>query len=182
MAFSAAWTLRRRFTTLSFNTNHTESSQLSRASYSTFYEAYYSQPPIRIHEELPAYCTRVELLNDCFPCDKPNPAALPAVTAAVENRSDNYTFATSPFTSPPVFAIQIFVSKEEIVISDEAIPAAVGQEFPVWGNLGGETAGKRHSIVWFDQYPGAGGVRAFREAAAISRSQGIIPKIVNYGG
>ncbi|QRV89928.1 hypothetical protein RhiJN_17946 [Ceratobasidium sp. AG-Ba] len=147
MAFSAAWTLWRRFTTLSFNTNHIESSQPSRASCSTFHEMYYSQTPIRVHKELPAYRTRVELLNDYFPCDKPNPAALPAVTAAIENRSDNYTFATSPFTSPPVFAIQIFVSKEEIVISDEAIPAVAGQEFPVWVNLDGETAGKRHSII-----------------------------------
>lgn len=86
----------------------------------------YSEPfhhaPTWTRERLPAYCTPVEALNiysegiSSTVCQ-----SVPATVAVVvESYEDDCTFATSPFTSPPIYTMEIFVSREQVVFHDDA--------------------------------------------------------------
>jgi hypothetical protein len=82
-------------------------------------------------KELPKYCTPVEILNEYHFHDGPATSAESTPTAIAtiaKSKSDDFTFGTSPFTSPPVFAMEIFISKEEVVVHEEVVPASPPQE------------------------------------------------------
>ncbi|KAF8606546.1 hypothetical protein BDV93DRAFT_553711 [Ceratobasidium sp. AG-I] len=94
----------------------------------------YTVPPVRdsepLHptltwtpETLPAYCTPVEALNSYS--EETFAASVHSVPVAamgvIESHQDDCTFATSPFTSPPVYTMEIFVSKEQVILHDDAI-------------------------------------------------------------
>ncbi|KAG8726397.1 hypothetical protein FRC12_023439 [Ceratobasidium sp. 428] len=98
------------------------------------------QMPTWMSDECPAYHTRVEILNEPSARDDSSSLTQPtfvAVTVLAESHSE-YTFATSPFTSPPVFSMQIFVSREQVVNFDEDTP---NRPNPISVTANGETAG-----------------------------------------
>lgn len=79
--------------------------------------------PAWVREAIPAYCTPVEALN-VYSADASSTSIHPTpttITTVVKSHEDDCTFATSPFASPPIYTIKIFVSKEQIVFHDDAV-------------------------------------------------------------
>ncbi|KAG8689948.1 hypothetical protein FRC08_010734 [Ceratobasidium sp. 394] len=105
-------------------------------------EPHTGSSPIWPRGEPPAYCTRVEILNKPCSQEASTQPSLVAVAAVAESHSGDYTFATSPFTSPPVFAMEIFITKEEVVVSDEVVPAGRNRTNSTSVDINGETTGK----------------------------------------
>jgi formate-dependent phosphoribosylglycinamide formyltransferase (GAR transformylase) len=94
-------------------------------------------PTTYSNDDLPKYCTPVEVLNECYSHDGPATThSVPTTVTTIGNpNAATLTFGTSPFTSPPVFGIEIFVSKEEVVVYDEVAPAPPAQEACVLTNI-----------------------------------------------
>ncbi|KAG9104438.1 hypothetical protein FRC06_002384 [Ceratobasidium sp. 370] len=106
-------------------------------------EPFTGPSPVWTREELPAYCTRVEILNQSPPHGASAQPPPVTVTALTESHSNDYTFATSPFTSPPVFAMQIFITKEEVVVSDEVVPSVPNRTSSTLVDVNGKTTDER---------------------------------------
>ncbi|KAJ1307376.1 hypothetical protein OPQ81_001481 [Rhizoctonia solani] len=74
-------------------------------------------------EDTLAYCTPLEMLNKMSSkTDASEYHDLQTMFATVvEGSEDNSAFSTSPFTSPPMYAMEIFVRKEETILYEDAI-------------------------------------------------------------
>ncbi|KAG8714135.1 hypothetical protein FRC11_009710 [Ceratobasidium sp. 423] len=91
-------------------------------------------------QSTPAYCTPLEMLNKLSSetSESDEHDARATFATVVEGSEDDCTFATSPFTSPPMYTMEIFVCQEETVVYEDfiaSIPSGTPSPLILSGDL-----------------------------------------------